>query len=106
VHITVRGFSLLSAYQKATTKKVVAFFNFTANFALRRSAFSFGADYGALNPEPTFGVFLKVAPSATFYGVFSPTPSRKRKKPSYLLCIFSGENTNTTKDFSLVVLFL
>ena len=28
-----RGFSLLSAYQKATTKTVVAHFNFTANFA-------------------------------------------------------------------------
>ena len=28
-----RGFSLLSAYQKATTKTVVANFKFTANFA-------------------------------------------------------------------------
>ncbi len=27
------------------------------------------------------------------------------KRTSPLLCIFSGENTNTTKDFSLVVVF-
>ena len=27
----------------------------------------------------------------------------KTKNKIYLLCIFSGENTNTTKDFSLVV---
>ena len=27
----------------------------------------------------------------------------KQKRAASLLCIFSGENTNTTKDFSLVV---
>ncbi len=35
--------------------------------------------------------------------IISSKSKSERKNTSTLLCIFSGENTNTTKDFSLVV---
>ena len=36
---------------------------------------------------------------------FESCVARQQKRRYRLLCILSGENTNTTKDFSLVVFF-
>ena len=62
--------SLSSAYQKATTKTVVANFNFTANFAERRDSFlflffyfAFAVSFFAIMRFFAFTSFIKFFPS-------------------------------------------